>query len=108
MDLPSSQDSGDRLADLHDDAQVVGDVLNGCTDVVLCGHSHAGAVIGEAAAGPHPAVRHLVFLAAAVPDVGDSLASLAEAVSGNNPGPGGPEPGGEEVEIRAAVWSCFP
>src|SRR5215472_9502232 len=42
VDLPSSQDTGDRLADLHDDAEVVRDTLNGCTDVVLCGHSYAG------------------------------------------------------------------
>src|SRR5262249_31215376 len=55
VDLPSSQDTGDRLADLHDDAEVVRDTLNGCTDVVLCGHSYAGAVVSEAAAGPHRA-----------------------------------------------------
>lgn len=101
VDLPSSQDSGDRLADLHDDAEAVRDALNGCTDAVLCGHSYAGAVISEAAAGPHRAVRYLVFLAAAVPDVGDSLASLAEAASRNNPAGAEAESSGEEIDVRA-------
>ncbi len=101
VDLPSSQDGGDRLADLHDDAERVRDALNGCTDVVLCGHSYAGAVISEAAAGPHRAVRHLVFLAAAVPDAGDSLASLAETAAKNNPAGAQEESDGEEIEMRA-------
>ena len=52
VDLPSSQDSSDRLPGLHDDAEAVRDALNGCADAVLCGHSYAGAVISEAAAGP--------------------------------------------------------
>jgi len=100
VDLPSSQDTGDRLADLHDDAEVVRDTLNGCTDVVLCGHSYAGAVVSEAAAGPHRAVRHLVFLAAAVPDIGDSLASLAEAAAKKGPAGADEESEGEEIDIR--------
>jgi pimeloyl-ACP methyl ester carboxylesterase len=101
VDLPSSQDGGDRLAGLHDDAQAVRDALDGCTDAVLCGHSYAGAVISEAAAGPHPAVRHLVFLAAAVPDTGDSLASLAETSAKDNPAGAEDESGGEEIDVRA-------
>lgn len=44
--------------------------------VVLCGHSYGGAVITEAASGPHPSVRRLVYLAGAAPDVGESLADL--------------------------------
>jgi pimeloyl-ACP methyl ester carboxylesterase len=98
-DLPSCQETG-GLADLHDDARAVRSALAGLRDVVLCGHSYAGLVISEAAAGPHPAVRHLVFLAAAIPDVGDSLTSLAEAGSLNS-GAGPGEGGGEDVEIRA-------
>jgi pimeloyl-ACP methyl ester carboxylesterase len=47
--------------------------------VLLCGHSYGGAVITEAASGPHPAVRYLVYLAAAVPGGGDSMASLMPA-----------------------------
>jgi pimeloyl-ACP methyl ester carboxylesterase len=101
VDLPSSHDSGNRLADLHDDAQAVRDALNGCADAVLCGHSYAGAVISEAAAGPHRAVRHLVFLAAAIPDAGDSLTSLAEAAGKNNSAEAEEESGGEEIDMRA-------
>ncbi len=101
VDLPSSQDSSDHLPGLHDDAGAVRDALNGCADAVLCGHSYAGAVISEAAAGPHRAVRHLVFLAAAVPDVGDSLASLAEAAAKNNPAGAQEESDGEEIDMRA-------
>ncbi len=101
VDLPSSQDSSDRLPGLHDDAQAVRDALGGCADAVLCGHSYAGAVISEAAAGPHPAVRHLVFLAAAVPDAGDSLASLAEAATNDNPAGADEQSGGEEIDMRA-------
>lgn len=111
-DLPSSRDKG-SLADLHDDAQAVREILDGYSDVVLCGHSYAGLVVSDAAAGPHKAVRHLVFLAAAIPDVGDSLTSLAEASSPANPAPqdeSGGEGGegelgdgadGEEVDFRA-------
>lgn len=43
------------LGDLHNDAAAVRDVLDELTaPVVLCGHSYGGAVITEAAAGPHP------------------------------------------------------
>ena len=50
--------------------------------VLLCGHSHGGAVITEAAAGsPHPAVRELVYLTAAVPGAGDSMVSLMSAAT---------------------------
>lgn len=101
VDLPSSQDSSGRLPGLHDDAEAVRDALNGCADAVLCGHSYAGAVISEAAAGPHRSVRHLVFLAAAVPDAGDSLASLAEAATKNNPAGAQEESDGEEIDMRA-------
>ena len=100
VDLPSSHDSSDRLPGLHDDAEAVRDALNGCADAVPCGHSYAGAVISEAAAGPHRAVRHLVFLAAAVPDAGDSLASLAGAAANDNPG-AEEESGGEQIDMRA-------
>ena len=101
VDLPSSQDSSGRLPGLHDDAEAVRVALDGCADAVLCGHSYAGAVISEAAAGPHRSVRHLVFLAAAVPDAGDSLASLAEAATKNNPAGAQEESDGEEIDMRA-------
>jgi pimeloyl-ACP methyl ester carboxylesterase len=100
IDLPSSRDTGGSLAGLHDDAQAVREILDGYSDVVLCGHSYAGLVVSEAAAGPHRAVRHLVFLAAAIPDVGDSLTSLAGAGHRENTA-GQDESGGEEIGFRA-------
>ena len=44
--------------------------------VILVGHSYGGAVITEA--GDHPKVKALVYLAAFVPDEGESVASLNE------------------------------
>jgi pimeloyl-ACP methyl ester carboxylesterase len=65
------------LGDLYADAAEVRHVLDGLRfPVLVCGHSYGGAVITEAAGGPHPAVAHLVYLTAAVPDVGQSMASL--------------------------------
>lgn len=49
--------------------------------VVLVAHSYAGAVITEAAAGPHPNVLELVYLAATVPGSGDSMASVTAAAT---------------------------
>lgn len=64
--------------DLHDDAAAVRDVLDHLdAPALLCGHSYGGAVITQAATAPHPAVQRLVYLAAAVPDEGESLADLA-------------------------------
>lgn len=92
-DLPSS--AGERLsaADLHDDAAHVRDLIAGIAGpVVLCGHSYGGAVITEAAAGPHSSVCHLVYVAAAMPDVGESLADLSP--------PPHPDAVGEQVRWR--------
>jgi pimeloyl-ACP methyl ester carboxylesterase len=44
--------------------------------VVLVGHSYGGSVITEA--GNDPKIRSLVYLAAFAPDVGESVAKLAE------------------------------
>lgn len=67
-------------ADFYGDARAVRQLLDGLEPpVVLCGHSYGGAVITEAAAGPHPAVRELVYLTAAVPGTGDSMVSLMTA-----------------------------
>lgn len=80
VDLPSGFGGiRDAAGDLHDDAAQVREVLDAVLGpVVLCGHSYGGAVITEAAAA-HPAVRRLVYLAGALPDVGQSLADLAPA-----------------------------
>ena len=49
--------------------------------VVVCGHSYGGFVITEAAAN-HPAVRRLVYLAAYMPDEGETLISLTASEPG--------------------------
>lgn len=72
------------------------------TDVVAGldaeGISAGGAVITEAAAGPHPTVGRLVYLTAAVPDAGDTMASLmADAAGGAHEQP---DAGAEPVVMR--------
>lgn len=54
--LPSSTTDGSGpCGDLYDDAARVRAVLDGLRGpVVLCGYSYGGAVITQAAAGPHP------------------------------------------------------
>lgn len=94
--LPSCG-TGTELAGLTDDVQAVRAALDGCARAVVCGHSYAGLVVTEAAAG-HPAVRHLIYLAAAIPDTGDSLASLA-AASARAPALA-PTSAGEETDFR--------
>src|SRR4030088_1094188 len=70
-DLPGHGQDPGPLTDLHGDAKRVREVLDGIDgDVVLLGHSYGGAVITEA--GVHPAVTHLVYLCAVVPDAEES------------------------------------
>lgn len=80
-DLPSMGDPTVRpLGDFYADTREVRRVLDSLSrPVLLCGHSYGGAVITEAAAGPHPSVAQLVYLAAAVPDVNESMASFEPA-----------------------------
>jgi pimeloyl-ACP methyl ester carboxylesterase len=81
------------VGDLRGDAAHVRGVLAGLDGpVVLVGHSYGGAVISEAGAG-QPDVVRLVYLAAVVPDVGETLA-----------GPP-PEPGVELPEM--AITDSF-
>ncbi|MDO9407168.1 alpha/beta fold hydrolase [Patulibacter sp.] len=49
--------------------------------VVLVAHSYGGSVITDAAAGPHPNVLELVYLCAAAPGSGASMASTTAAVT---------------------------
>jgi pimeloyl-ACP methyl ester carboxylesterase len=100
LDLPSvTGNGGGEVGDFYADAAAVRGVLDDARPpVLLCGHSAGGAVVTEAAAGPHPAVRRLVYLAAAVPDAGDSLASLmANAAGGTEDRP---DAGAEPVLMR--------
>jgi pimeloyl-ACP methyl ester carboxylesterase len=70
--LPSSLPASELDDGAH--LQSVLDGLEGPT--VLVGHSGGGFPITQA--GDHPAVRHLVYLDAALPDVGESLLDLLE------------------------------
>ena len=85
VELPTIGE-GSVGADFYADVASVREILDRVEPpVVLCGHSYGGAVITEAASGPHPAVRELVYLTAAVPDAGDSLVSLMSAAAAQEP-----------------------
>ncbi|MEU6366999.1 alpha/beta hydrolase [Streptomyces sp. NPDC046931] len=65
------------LRGLHNDATYIASVLDGIKGpIVLVGHSYGGAVISTAAAG-NSRVKSLVFVAALVPDKGESGMSLS-------------------------------
>ena len=82
VDLPGHGRNTEPLGDLYTHTAFVRDLLAGIDGpVVLCGHSYGGAVITEAAAGLDN-VRHLVYLCAIVPDVGEPLgAVMADTVT---------------------------
>jgi len=100
LDLPSVEaDTGGEVGDFYADARAVRKLLDEAQPpVVLCGHSAGGAVITEAAAGPHPVVRRLVYLTAAIPDAGDTIASLMADVTGGMDEQ--PDAGAEPVVMR--------
>ena len=67
--------AGGVPGDLGADAGAVRVVLDGIGGpAVLCGHSYGGVVITEV--GLHPAVVHLVYVAAFVPDAGKGLRDI--------------------------------
>ncbi|MFI0451980.1 alpha/beta fold hydrolase [Actinomadura sp. 6N118] len=71
------------LRDLAGDATYVRDVINGIgRPVILVGHSYAGMVISQAAAG-NPAVRSLVYAGAFAPESGESALLLAGKFEGS-------------------------
>ncbi|MEU8123860.1 alpha/beta hydrolase [Spirillospora sp. NPDC049024] len=74
------------LRDLAGDAAYVRDVILGLDrPVVLVGHSYAGMVISQAAAGV-PAVRSLVYVGAFTPDTGESALQLSGKFAGSTLG----------------------
>ncbi|MGH2979000.1 MAG: alpha/beta fold hydrolase [Solirubrobacterales bacterium] len=84
VELPTIGD-GSAGADFYADAESVRELLDRLDPpALLCGHSYGGAVITEAASGPHPAVRELVYLTAAAPGAGDSMVSLMSAAAAQN------------------------
>jgi pimeloyl-ACP methyl ester carboxylesterase len=80
LELPSSQVGSDPLTDLGDDAEVVVEVANDeHSPVFLVGHSYAGSVITEAA--PFVAeLKGLFYIAATVPEIGQSHSDTARLV----------------------------
>jgi pimeloyl-ACP methyl ester carboxylesterase len=73
--LPSAGPDPSSLGDLTSDAQHVRRILDDLDGpVVLVGHSYGGMVITELA--DHPKVRHSVYLAAFLPQRGQSLLSM--------------------------------
>jgi pimeloyl-ACP methyl ester carboxylesterase len=81
VELPGHGSSALPLGGLADDARAVRAALDALpAPVVVCGHSYGGCVITEAAAG-HPAVAHLVYLAAFMPDADETLTDLIQSAS---------------------------
>ncbi|MDX3239005.1 alpha/beta hydrolase [Streptomyces sp. ME03-5709C] len=75
------------LRGLAADAAYVASVVKGVDGpVVLAGHSYGGAVISEAAAGDTQ-VKALVYVAAFIPDKGESALELSNKYPGSTLGP---------------------
>jgi pimeloyl-ACP methyl ester carboxylesterase len=71
---------------LADDVAVTKRVLDGAREpVILVGHSYGGAVVTEA--GTHPKVAALVYIAAFVPDAGESVNTLIGGFPTDGPQP---------------------
>ncbi|XVU21677.1 alpha/beta hydrolase [Actinoplanes sp. CA-054009] len=69
--LPSA--GADPTGDVHDDAAVIREALDAIDGkVVVVAHSYAGIPVAEAAAG----VDRIIFLAAFMPDAGESMYTL--------------------------------
>jgi len=78
VDLPSTGPEGDERPSLADDVAAVRAALDAVDgQKLLVGHSYGGTVITAAAAGRDD-VSRLVYLCAAMPDAGESGASLFE------------------------------
>lgn len=85
IDRPGHGASTEARSDLHGDADALARLVGRLgRDVVLVGHSYGGGVITQADTAPY--AKHLVYLSAMVPDVGESLAELSATL----PPPTGP------------------
>jgi pimeloyl-ACP methyl ester carboxylesterase len=84
VDLPGHGDRPGPPGDLYQAAAHVREVLDGIEGpLVVCGHSYGGAVITEATAD-RAGVVQLVYLAALMPDVGESVGTtMPDAVIGD-------------------------
>ncbi|MEW2287288.1 alpha/beta hydrolase [Streptomyces sp. NPDC047841] len=75
------------LRGLADDADGLRDYLHSVQGpVVLVGHSYGGAVISQAATG-NAEVKALVYIAAFIPDAGESALELSDKFPGSTLGP---------------------
>jgi len=94
VDLPGHGDDTGPCTDLTGDVARVREVLDAQDGpVVLAGHSYGGLVVTDA--GAHPAVRHLVYIAALNPDAGETPMTMAteEAAAAHIDHHGRPNPG---------------
>src|SRR3954468_22770120 len=74
VDLPGHGEDPGPMTDMYGDADHVRRVLDSVDgEVVLVGHSYGGIVITDV--GVHPAVRHLVYIAAFAVDADESAMS---------------------------------
>jgi pimeloyl-ACP methyl ester carboxylesterase len=90
VDLPGHSTNTQQFTDMQGHARYVAQVAaNIGGDIVLVGHSYGGGVIGQAAAqlrGNATAnVTHLVYMAAFVLDVGESVGGLASDLAKESP-----------------------
>ena len=75
IDLPGHGRSTEPLTDLHGDADAVRARLDATGEpTLLVGHSHGGMVITDA--GAHDAVARLAYVAAYMPDAGQTVTDL--------------------------------
>lgn len=82
VELPSHGDDTGALGGLHDDAMVVRAAAADLPDgLIVVAHSYGGAAAGEGVADA-PNVRHLVYLAAFMLDIGESILG---AIGGSPP-----------------------
>jgi pimeloyl-ACP methyl ester carboxylesterase len=76
VDLPSMDANTQGAKGVHGDAEVLRLTLDALDrPAIVVGHSYGGMVITEGAAG-HANAKHLLYLTAFMPDVGESLVSL--------------------------------
>ena len=74
--LPSAGPQRTPVAGMYDDADAIAARLREAEEpVIVVGHSYGGLPVTQAAVG-HPAVAHLVYLAAYLPTEGESLLSI--------------------------------
>ena len=79
LDLPSSRTSASPDTALAHDAQAVADAARDAGPVVLVGHSYGGCVISEAAPLINE-LRGLVYVAALVPELGESATEASRVL----------------------------